>query len=633
MRINALGNTATDFASDDYISLDGTTNGSRKMKNDSLLNVTAQNDLSKNFGKIIVSAPKTTFLKLDTEKNMIDVKTSIKDYLIRGKDSDGDRGTIRYFAGFSCTDFIPVEAGENYYADFTYVSSKSYAFYDKDFNWISGANAGADDTALTSPFTAPVGACWVRVSYPTTNENRVWISSVNGTHRQEEDPSLTEEAEYETEGIVTSEKEFNKRFDTRVKEYLNNFESTSFDKKNPKVLLSLDVNSKWKTENCSFTRGFKYNNIIKKTLPVISVTTGTETNAYVWCDLDSYVDATTYPLQIIVNSSELDDTSVFNGLQIEAYSEGYTDSNHRIRCFIQYEQSTTLGYNTDFVRNGWFNLCYNLKATTTSANTGANFDFTKVSRIGVKIFKVNGNVRHIDIARLAFVYPMKRAGVITIVDNFNVSVPTMADYAYSKGVRLNLSIVPGFYDGDPQAPVCASIDELRRVAQQGHFIFNHTYRHLNFNDLTDAEIAEEIILSEKWMQNNGFAYGKKFISIPSARFNTNSCNSTLESNADSIFHTWSLITNNAKKVIYPYYPCTRCLDQSNLDSTFGSDVNKAIDNVQAAIDYNGIAVIGFHGTYWTLYNNGEKWKQYIDAISVMDLYHYGIDELVEGNYI
>lgn len=48
MRINALGNTATDFASDDYIALDGTTNGSRKMKNDSLLKVTAQNTLAGN---------------------------------------------------------------------------------------------------------------------------------------------------------------------------------------------------------------------------------------------------------------------------------------------------------------------------------------------------------------------------------------------------------------------------------------------------------------------------------------------------------------------------------------------------------------------------------------------------------
>lgn len=48
MRINALGNTATDFASDDYIVLDGSTNGSRKMKNDSLMKVATQNVLGGN---------------------------------------------------------------------------------------------------------------------------------------------------------------------------------------------------------------------------------------------------------------------------------------------------------------------------------------------------------------------------------------------------------------------------------------------------------------------------------------------------------------------------------------------------------------------------------------------------------
>ena len=48
MRINALGNTATDFASDDYIAIDGATNGSRKLKNDSLLEITANKALVAN---------------------------------------------------------------------------------------------------------------------------------------------------------------------------------------------------------------------------------------------------------------------------------------------------------------------------------------------------------------------------------------------------------------------------------------------------------------------------------------------------------------------------------------------------------------------------------------------------------
>ena len=46
--IHSLSDTATDFASDDYIALDGTTNGSRKMNKDDLLKVTAQNALAGN---------------------------------------------------------------------------------------------------------------------------------------------------------------------------------------------------------------------------------------------------------------------------------------------------------------------------------------------------------------------------------------------------------------------------------------------------------------------------------------------------------------------------------------------------------------------------------------------------------
>lgn len=51
MRINALGNTATDFASDDYIAIDGTTNGSRKMAKSTLLGITTKKALVDNLAQ------------------------------------------------------------------------------------------------------------------------------------------------------------------------------------------------------------------------------------------------------------------------------------------------------------------------------------------------------------------------------------------------------------------------------------------------------------------------------------------------------------------------------------------------------------------------------------------------------
>ena len=51
MRINALGNTATDFASDDYLVIDGTTYGSRKINKNSLLSITNQSALNAGISK------------------------------------------------------------------------------------------------------------------------------------------------------------------------------------------------------------------------------------------------------------------------------------------------------------------------------------------------------------------------------------------------------------------------------------------------------------------------------------------------------------------------------------------------------------------------------------------------------
>ena len=56
MRINALGNTATDFASDDYIAIDGTTNGSRKMAKSKLLELATNEAIVGNVAEIFDSS-------------------------------------------------------------------------------------------------------------------------------------------------------------------------------------------------------------------------------------------------------------------------------------------------------------------------------------------------------------------------------------------------------------------------------------------------------------------------------------------------------------------------------------------------------------------------------------------------
>lgn len=605
-------------------------------------------ELKSHFNETIfypVDGGRTAFLELDTTKNMINTDTSHNNYVVWGRDEDGSRGILHATNGLAATDYIPVDSSHSYYFD-GYFYPKYYAFYDIAGNYISGANGGSSDVALTNPFIPPSNARYLRCTYALANVDRVWLSTVDGTHRQESDPTLTDE-------IVFTPKHIS--FDSLVNDYTNKIADakaettkTIYDiasEENgvnrdiifPDKTKSIDYRNTWTCENCTSQIVTVYNNITRKNEVCIRFTKDTSHTMLEATCATGGVNINTHPVQLLLHLPEAEASNVshFNNFTLSIYSGNATtsDTSRRAICVVQYEAAATQGYNADFVRCGWFLLSYHIPSSYNSV--GTNFDPTNVTAVGIRVATDSASIaRSVDVAGINFVEPMLRPGIITIVDNFNPSVPAMADYAYSKGVRLNLSIIPGFYAGDPDAPECASLSELQRIAGQGHFIFNHTYTHQNFNDLTTKQIADEINKAELWMQQNGFEQGAKCISVPSARFNTDSYNALMRTNAESVFHVWSTHGTYMKKVWYPYYPNGICIDTCMLDTTMGQDMQKAIDIAENAIAKGGIAVIGFHGTYWTLYNSGEKWKAYIDAIAeIQNVYHYGIDEIVNGQFI
>lgn len=77
--------------------------------------------------------------------------------------------------GMFASDFIPVEVGEVLYHG-TGVYSDYYAYYDSSKTFISTIDYSAN---LSSPFTVPSGAYYIRVSL-TSNTDGAWISSSNG---------------------------------------------------------------------------------------------------------------------------------------------------------------------------------------------------------------------------------------------------------------------------------------------------------------------------------------------------------------------------------------------------------------------------------------------------------------------
>lgn len=388
--------------------------------------------------------------------------------------------------------------------------------------------------------------------------------------------------------------------------------------------------SKWVCADASVDGLFDvYDDVNNVSLKAVKVTS--TNNGIVRYNLAEPINGNNYALQlsVLLDPAFSINTSL-NGKSVEIvlYSDNKTSTSYRWEGHLQYETGNQ-AEDAYYARDGWWHMTAVVGAFR-STTIGGSFDITNITSMGFKIKHKAGTTRSIFIANMAFVPKMTRPGIVTIVDNFNASVPSMADYAYSKGVKLNLSIVPGFYDGSSQAPTSAPIEDLERIAEQGfHCIWNHTYEHLNFNNLNASEIADQINLAEEWMDRKGYQYsrGSDFISIPSARFNTASCTAMLKTNAKMIYHIW----DEYGGVYIPYYPGLRQLNTTRLDSQENGEdaVSKLVAFATKALTYGGIAVIGFHGAFWER-DDGVSWKAYIDAIAELEVRHYTLDEIYKG---
>jgi len=291
-------------------------------------------------------------------------------------------------------------------------------------------------------------------------------------------------------------------------------------------------------------------------------------------------------------------------------------------------------------RTGAFYNCLHLYAIGTK---GANFNLEQVKHIGITINYTNEITdKYAYVTDLNFVHKMKKPGVCIIVDNFAPAVVNMADYAYSKGVPLNLSIIPNWI-GDSRS---ATLEQIRAAQRQGHFIWNHTWNHV-ITQQTELQISEELFKSDDWLMEKGFARGAKVYSNPSSYYDNIRYKAQFNSNAQAIYHHWTKypygeISQNPIYLLFnPVYPSTRMmLNISGLDWNNPTDANCAyfINLAQAALTYGGLAVIGFHGTFWGGNTDsetlaGDRWKRFIDAVAAQEgQYFYTIDELLEGRF-
>lgn len=407
-------------------------------------------------------------------------------------------------------------------------------------------------------------------------------------------------------------------------------------KRDSSVYVGADIDTDWESvDGATKTNSIQFNNVTRKKVRCATIV-GPSNNGIARVGFTKSVNANIHPFLFSICIGDYSDTenAPAGDVNLLFYSgQGFVSSQRMkipLQVATQYPE-----YNPVFNRNGWFCLCAFLPSCDgQGVEVGQSFDPTNVTGFGVYLVNSRNLPVTVHIERMDFLdVVMTKPGIVTIIDNFNPQVPAMADYAYSKGVRLNLSIIPGYYEGAPGAPTCASKEEIARLAAQGHFIWNHTWSHPNFNDITVPQIHDQINLAERWMQLNGYGEGKRIVSIPSARFNTRSCNAALDTNVEMFFHSW---VREAKQVYIPFAPVARLLPTTWLDTDALAAGMSGADIATVALKcltYNGLTVIGFHGTYITNEGGGmENWQAYIDAIAASDAYHYGLDEILEGGW-
>lgn len=319
----------------------------------------------------------------------------------------------------------------------------------------------------------------------------------------------------------------------------------------------------------------------------------------------------------------IENTATMGETYVKLYSGGVNDSAHSLFVRIQYAGSGNEAYQ----RTGWFHFCVCPQANAYSK--GASFNISDVHRIAIHQVHLSASIEF-GIGDFFIVDGMKKGGVVMLIDNFNPNVPEMADYVASKGLKATLSIVPSWIGNDA---LHGSLEQINKCAADGHLIVNHTWTHNISNDQTAEDIFEEISKADKWMVRNGFARGSKIVSNPSAAHDLNKYLAYMDSEALMIYHHWTTMGSGENYTLYyPYSPMSRLLTITSLESN-GADY--MINAVNKAVEVGGIAVLGWHGTWFDKTNGRADFKRLIDHIASLgsDCTCYLVDDLIEGNYI
>jgi len=239
----------------------------------------------------------------------------------------------------------------------------------------------------------------------------------------------------------------------------------------------------------------------------------------------------------------------------------------------------TWSYITSRLLQGWNELTLSRAQFASVGGAGAS-DWQCIIRICLRVKSLSTKTASVTFDNYEAIDDPSEGKVTIMFDDgwssvYAKAMPTMNNY----NMRGVVAVVTSQVGGEG----FMNTTQLLELQKGGWDIISHTSTHADLTKLSNASLTDELVLSQRWLLDNGFSVGSRFLSVP-----YNAYNSTVDTEAKKYYTAitpWDYIY----ETVPPNFHNLRCY--TILNTTTVSQIQHYIDGAKA---YHAWLILKFH---------------------------------------
>jgi peptidoglycan/xylan/chitin deacetylase (PgdA/CDA1 family) len=238
--------------------------------------------------------------------------------------------------------------------------------------------------------------------------------------------------------------------------------------------------------------------------------------------------------------------------------------------------------------SGWNQIMLS-RADFTAYGGAVDADWTTITLVGVVVNSKAGVTLNVTLDDMRAVND-HYAGKVTLrfddglTSHYTVARERMDTYGY-RGVSAVITAFVG-------TTGYLTLSQLKDMQDRGWDIVSHSVTHRFFTELTDPEVISELGDSQKWLIDNGFIKGSRFLICPGNTLTTS------QFELIRAVYIGSYGRAQAEGSSYPYFRSIPPFDPYNLGNGFPVTSSTPLGDVEAYLDkvktYNAWGTVYFH---------------------------------------